>query len=208
MKKILYLYICISTIWIPSDKGIDNSWEIDEQTASYILSCMAELRQEMSSCINEWMCGIVILLLVLFLSSVTFLHFKLKSREKESEKASCLQQTYHEIQALEQIPFIHRLHTLPCYLNEKELKEAEHITDDLFDNFTHRLKLEIPSLTDQDIQFCCLLKLRFSIAEIAVFLNIDPTSVSRRKLRIKNKIFTAWPNENNHVSLDQWLSAF
>lgn len=106
---------------------------------------------------------------------------------------------------LTQIPFLRSLHLKPVYLNDTELSDICQVTDNIFHNFTQRLSKEISSLSEHEIILCCLIKLRFSITEIAVFLNIAPTSVSRSKLRIKNKIYSELGEDSKEKSLDIWL---
>ena len=106
---------------------------------------------------------------------------------------------------LTQIPFLRQLHLKPVYLNDTELSDICQITDNIFHHFTQRLSKEISSLSEHEIILCCLIKLRFSITEIAVFLNIAPTSVSRSKLRIKNKIYAELGEDSKEKSLDIWL---
>lgn len=106
---------------------------------------------------------------------------------------------------LTQIPFLRNLHLKPVYLNDTELSDICQVTDNIFHNFTQRLSKEISSLSEHEIILCCLIKLRFSITEIAVFLNIAPTSVSRSKLRVKNKIYSELGEDSKEKSLDIWL---
>lgn len=106
---------------------------------------------------------------------------------------------------LAQIPFLRQLHLKPAYLNDTELSDICQITDNIFHHFTQRLSKEISSLSEHEIILCCLIKLRFSITEIAVFLNIAPTSVSRSKLRVKNKIYAELGEDSKEKSLDIWL---
>ena len=106
---------------------------------------------------------------------------------------------------LTQIPFLRNLHLKPVYLNDTELSDICQVTDNIFHNFTQRLSKEISSLSKHEIILCCLIKLRFSITEISVFLNIAPTSVSRSKLRIKTKIYSELGEFSKEKSLDIWL---
>lgn len=106
---------------------------------------------------------------------------------------------------LAQIPFLRQLHLKPAYLNDTELSDICQITDNIFHHFTQRLSKAISSLSEHEIILCCLIKLRFSITEIAVFLNIAPTSVSRSKLRVKNKIYAELGEDSKEKSLDIWL---
>lgn len=66
--------------------------------------------------------------------------------------------------------------------------EVEENINRLYNNFTLRLKKQFPSFTDNDLQVCCLIKLRISVGSMAEILNISPASVSKRKQRIKEQI--------------------
>lgn len=106
---------------------------------------------------------------------------------------------------LSQIPFLRKLHLQPVYLNETELNDICKIADNIFQEFTQRLSKDISVLSEHEIILCSLIKLRFSITEISIFLNITPASVSRSKLRIKNKIFFELGEDSKGKSLDIWL---
>lgn len=106
---------------------------------------------------------------------------------------------------LTQAPFLRKLHLQPVYLNETELKDVCKIADNIFQKFTQRLSKEVSVLSEHEIILCSLIKLRFSITEISIFLNIAPASVSRSKLRIKNKICSVFGENLKEKSLDVWL---
>lgn len=106
---------------------------------------------------------------------------------------------------LTQAPFLRKLHLQPVYLNETELKDVCKIADNIFQKFTQRLSKEVSVLSEHEIILCSLIKLRFSITEISIFLNIAPASVSRSKLRIKNKICSVLGENLKEKSLDVWL---
>lgn len=80
--------------------------------------------------------------------------------------------------------------------------------DKLFDNYTIRLCNQIPSLTESDIQICCLIKLRFNNSDIANLLAISPTSVSKRKLRLKDRIIQETGGLGKGQTLDIWLMEY
>ncbi len=106
---------------------------------------------------------------------------------------------------LSEMPILHNLHKKPEYLSDTRLTEICRITDNIYQNFTKRLMKDVPSLSEHEIILCCLIKLRFSIAEISIFMNIASTSVSRSKLRIKNKIYALSKDSSYEKSLDIWL---
>lgn len=94
------------------------------------------------------------------------------------------------------------------YIDDKQWKEIKEKIDLFFDNYTQRLYRQIPSLTDGDIQICCLIKLRFSNGDIANMLAISPTSVSKRKLRLKERILQEVGSLGEHQTLDLWLMEY
>ena len=117
---------------------------------------------------------------------------KEKSKELEAmEHLSEENQYLHKREAflcnqlINQTELFNKLKTTK-YIDDQLWQEIKEKIDLLFDNYTKRLYHQIPSLTDGDIQICCLIKLRFSNGDIANMLAISPTSVSKRKLRLKN----------------------
>lgn len=60
--------------------------------------------------------------------------------------------------------------------------------DQLFNNYTQRLRQNFPLLTDEDIQCCCLVKLQLSTSAIARLYGIAPSSATKRKQRIKERM--------------------
>lgn len=76
----------------------------------------------------------------------------------------------------------------PKPLDLYQWAEVQMAINRLYDNFTERLKKQIPSLTENDLQVCCLIKLHISVANMATILGISPTSVSKRKQRLKEQI--------------------
>ena len=89
------------------------------------------------------------------------------------------------------IPYIKPLDSLiksPKQLTIVQWAEVEENINKLYNNFTLRLKDQFPSFSNNDLQVCCLIKLRISVAKMAEILNISPASVSKRKQRIKEQI--------------------
>lgn len=60
--------------------------------------------------------------------------------------------------------------------------------DSGYDDFTKKLRDHFPTLTEKDINFCCLVKIDMSIQSLADIYCISKNSVSRRKLRLKEKL--------------------
>ena len=93
-------------------------------------------------------------------------------------------------------------------INILQWDEIKKNIDLLFDNYTIRLSQVIPSMTESDLQVCCLIKLRFSNLDIADILNISPTSVSKRKFRLKERIIQKLGSLGESHTLDLWLLEF
>lgn len=139
---------------------------------------------------------------------------KEKSKELEAmEHLSKENQYLHKREAflcnqlIKQTELFNKLKTTK-YIDNKLWQEIKEKIDLLFDNYTKRLCHQIPSLTDGDIQICCLIKLRFSNGDIANMLAISPTSVSQRKLRLKERIVQEIGSLGENQSLDLWLMEY
>lgn len=139
---------------------------------------------------------------------------KEKSKELEAmEHLSKENQYLHKREAflcnqlIKQTELFNKLKTTK-YIDNKLWQEIKEKIDLLFDNYTKRLCHQIPSLTDGDIQICCLIKLRFSNGDIANMLAISPTSVSKRKLRLKERIVQEIDSLGENQSLDLWLMEY
>lgn len=139
---------------------------------------------------------------------------KEKSKELEAmEHLSKENQYLHKREAflcnqlIKQTELFNKLKTTK-YIDNKLWQEIKEKIDLLFDNYTKRLCHQIPSLTDGDIQICCLIKLRFSSGDIANMLAISPTSVSKRKLRLKERIVQEIGSLGENQSLDLWLMEY
>ena len=139
---------------------------------------------------------------------------KEKSKELEAmEHLSEENQYLHKREAflcnqlIKQTELFNKLKTTK-YIDNKLWQEIKEKIDLLFDNYTKRLYHQIPSLTDGDIQICCLIKLRFSNGDIANMLAISPTAVSKRKLRLKERIVQEIGSLGENQSLDLWLMEY
>lgn len=139
---------------------------------------------------------------------------KEKSKELEAmEHLSEENQYLHKREAflcnqlINQTELFNKLKTTK-YIDDQLWQEIKEKIDLLFDNYTKRLYHQIPSLTDGDIQICCLIKLRFSNGDIANMLAISPTSVFKRKLRLKERIVQEIGSLGENQSLDLWLMEY
>ena len=81
-----------------------------------------------------------------------------------------------------------KLRENPKFLGAAEWKKLESITNRIYNNFTHRLKTQYGHLTEVDIQLCILIKLRFTVSQIAILTATSPSSVSVQKNRLKKRL--------------------
>lgn len=92
------------------------------------------------------------------------------------------------VMAIANIPVLNRLSTKAHYIDYSQWPEIVNAANHLFDGFTYRLQTEFPVLTEEDVRYCCLLKLQLSTSVIATLMGISPSSVTKRKQRIKEKV--------------------
>ena len=79
-------------------------------------------------------------------------------------------------------------------LSEEDWREIKNEMNYVYPGFTTALAEKLPKLTEEEIRFCCLLKAGLSTSELATLLNINPTSVDRRRTRINKKIQELHPD--------------
>jgi len=94
-------------------------------------------------------------------------------------------------------------------IKPEEWPEIISMVNQLNNNFTLRLKRQMPFLSESDIQCCCLIKLRLPTAAIANLTAISPASVTKRKQRIRGHISEqANTSLGEKQSLDDFLWKF
>jgi hypothetical protein len=81
-----------------------------------------------------------------------------------------------------------RLGKKPRYIDEAQWPETVHAVNRLFDGFSYRLHTGFPSLTEEDVRYCCLIKLRLTTSVMSVLTGVSPPSVTKRKQRIREKM--------------------
>lgn len=103
--------------------------------------------------------------------------------------------------------FIWKLRENPIYLEVDGWKRLEEVTNKIYKNYTQRLKDEFPLLTELDIQFCIMLKLQFTISQIASITAVSSSSVSVQKNRLKKRLLQTNPHlfDDNNRTLDSFL---
>lgn len=76
----------------------------------------------------------------------------------------------------------------PHYIDEMQWAEIFNAINQLFDGFSYRLHTDFPALTQEDIRYCCLIKMRLTTSVISTLMGVSPSSVTKRKQRIKEKM--------------------
>lgn len=79
-------------------------------------------------------------------------------------------------------PLINELRHSPRFIKEADKSCLAALVDDVYNNFTSRLTTRFPNLTEMDIQYCILIKLHFTVSQIAVLsasLLLQSTSRNR-----------------------------
>lgn len=74
------------------------------------------------------------------------------------------------------------------HLTESEWGSIVRNTDACFEDFSSRLNKSYPALHKEDVRFCCLVKMEFSMELLAAIYHIAKGSISRRKMRLKEKM--------------------
>jgi hypothetical protein len=74
------------------------------------------------------------------------------------------------------------------YIDEAQWPELIHAINQLFDGFSYRLHTDFPALTEEDVRYCCLIKLRLTTSVMSTLTGISPSSVTKRKQRIREKM--------------------
>ncbi len=73
-------------------------------------------------------------------------------------------------------------------MSESDWQKIYTNTDTCFQDFTTKLRQDHPSLKEDDIRLCCLLKMDMPLDLIALIFNIEKGSVSQRKQRLRQKM--------------------
>ena len=111
-------------------------------------------------------------------------------------------------QLIKKTDILYRLKTKPQYMKDEQWEEVKETMNLLFDNYIVRLSTLVPSLTESDLQICCFIKLGIANPGIADLLGIESTSVSKRKLRLKERITQKIGAFGKGQTLDLWLWEF
>jgi tetratricopeptide (TPR) repeat protein len=113
---------------------------------------------------------------------------------------------YMERSYLANDEFIVKLkHSLKGVNSPAEWKAIYDAVNVISEDFVYRLSTRCPSLTENDIKLCCLIKLRFTNKQIANIMSLSVLSIPKYKQRIKEHIMRHEKLEDNKT-LDTWIS--
>jgi len=104
-------------------------------------------------------------------------------REKDARMREELfkrMQVYEKLSDTEKEKHIH--------LSATDWKELQLMLDSQYDDFTKKLRSSFPMLSEKDINFCCLVRINMSMQSLTDIYCISKNSVSRKKLRLKEKM--------------------
>ena len=86
------------------------------------------------------------------------------------------------------------------FLSDADWEDIHLMVDSAYSNFIPKLRKNFPALTDREINFCCLVRMNLSLQSLADIYCISKNSVSRRKLRLKEKL-----GIDEESTLDEYL---
>ena len=129
---------------------------------------------------------------------VAYLFHRKNQALKQQEELSSLRMKeamLREKDALMREELLKRIHVLDklqgdghIHLSEEDWKDIRLMLDSTYPDFTQKLRNHFPTLTEKDINFCCLVKINMSLQSLSDIYCISGNSVSRRKLRLKEKL--------------------
>ena len=97
----------------------------------------------------------------------------------------------------------------PKFLDDSEWEKLKAVVDDVYKDFTVRLHERFPQLSEVYIRYCILIKLRFTVSQIAILMAVAPSSVSQQKSRIKKRLLqTEGFVFGEGETLDEWIGRF
>jgi hypothetical protein len=90
------------------------------------------------------------------------------------------------------------------YMEESDWDELINTTNELFDGFSSLLRKEYPTLSNEDVGFCCLVKINVSIQDLADIYCISKAGIIKKKYRLKKYKFNI---HDENISLDDFLAS-
>lgn len=164
-----------------------------------------------------WITGILLVLFILSCVLAAYLYRKNNAYVKtlkdydEFIKKSNQEKLKNSIQEIENASFLETIQTKLHQLKKSRLIDANAIEsiasliknrqrnkvnmeelaihiDSLNANFSRKLLSAFPTLTQNEIRHCCLIRIQLSTKEISRILHVDPRSIQTARYRIKKKL--------------------
>ena len=102
-----------------------------------------------------------------------------------------------------------QLRRQPRFLTPDEWTKLEEIINSGYDGYMRRLDERFATLTEVDRQLCMLIRLQLEVKDMARIMAVSATSVSRQKLRLKNRLLATEPDcLPAGTGLDAFLTSF
>lgn len=89
-------------------------------------------------------------------------------------------------------------------LTEQDFVELRKTVDAAYNDFSKKLTASFPSLSEDDIIFCCLIKIEVDMQDLSDIYCISKAGITKRKMRIKKDKLKIQTNE----SLDAYIQQF
>ena len=174
--------------------------------------------------------GLLLLVIILIGLFVTYLFYRKRKQEKQQliqenlllrqqeeltslrEKEAILrekdalmrEELFKRMKVVEKLPLSTGNQTIEegkhIHLSETDWSEIRLMLESSYPGFIQTLKSICPALSEKDINFCCLIKINLNLQNLADIYCISVNSVSRRKLRLKEKL-----SLSKEESLSQYL---
>lgn len=84
-------------------------------------------------------------------------------------------------------------------ISGNDWQELMHGIRDAYPEFLQKLKQQAPTLSDDDVRFCCLLKINVNMQDLSDIYCVSKAAITKRKYRLKTEKFRI---EDNSVNLD------
>ena len=108
-------------------------------------------------------------------------------REKEAllreKDARMREELFRRIRIVKDLEEGNRVH-----VSDADWKDIHVMLESTYPGFLANLRENFPALSEKELNFCCLVKMNMSLQQLADIYCISINSVSRRKLRLKEKL--------------------
>lgn len=145
-----------------------------------------------------------------------YLHTQAEELEQERETSSLHRQRVAEMEQKEarlKATFFRRLSQRVLQgiangdnviLSDEDWEDIVQNADTIFDGFTRRLRQRYPALNQDDLRYCCMVKMQLSQLEMSQVMHLEKESVKKRLKRIRMEKMGA----DGGVTLEELLREF